>query len=337
MPNPARNLPNSPDAAGDGRVVPWPRDAAEARPVSPLLEPVEAFIATKGGGEGLFPTGIDGVNVLKVFERKLPMRQIYRPSLCIVVQGAKEILYGEEALRYGAMECLVVTLEMPATGRIVEAAPEKPYIGMTIELDVAMLRGVLEQLPARPTPTRSGPCLFVAPVEDGLAECVLRLLRLSATPQAIPILGPALLREICYWLLSGPYGGELCKLALPDTTVERIARAISLLHSGFAGTLRVEQLAAAAGMSASSFHQHFKALTFMTPVQFQKQLRLLEARRLMVTASASVAEAAYQVGYESASQFSREYSRMFGLAPKRDVLNLQRQYAAYLGRGAKPA
>jgi transcriptional regulator GlxA family with amidase domain len=145
------------------------------------------------------------------------------------------------------------------------------------------------------------------------------------------------MREICYWLLSGPNAGELCKLALPETHAARVVKALHLMHADLARTLRVEQLAEAARMSASSFHQHFKALTSMTPLQFQKQLRLIEARRLMVAEAANVTSAAYQVGYESASQFSREYSRMFGVAPKRDVMNQQRRYSEYLGRKVQSA
>ncbi|TCT03251.1 AraC family transcriptional regulator [Aquabacter spiritensis] len=300
---------------------------------SALLAAVTDHIEGQGGGQGLFPTRIDAVHILRSFQARLPMRQIYRPSLCVVLQGAKEILFGESTLRYGTMECLAVGMALPATGRIVEASPEAPYIGVTIELDVAMLRDVLQQLDTPPNPPVSpGPCLFVSRVDDPLADCVLRLLRMSQTPNAIAILSPSVMREICYWLLTSPGGGELCKLALPDSNVERVAKAITLLHANFAQTLRVEQMAEAARMSPSSFHQHFKALTSMTPLQFQKQLRLLEARRLMLAAAASVAEAAYQVGYESASQFSREYSRMFGAAPKRDVMNLHRQYSEYMSR-----
>jgi AraC-like DNA-binding protein len=268
----------------------------------------------------------------------MPMRQIYRPSLCIVIQGAKELLFGEDRLHYGAMECLVVSVELPASGRIVEASPDAPFVGVTIDFDVATMRDVLEQLDTPPFPSSSpGPCVFVGQVDEPLAECVLRLIRMSETPKAIPILYPSVMREICYWLLSGPHGGELCKLALPESNIERVVKAIYLLHANFARTLRVEQLADAARMSPSSFHQHFKALTSMTPLQFQKQLRLLEARRLMMAEAANVTEAAYQVGYESASQFSREYYRMFGVAPKRDVKNQQRLYSEYAGRKVRSA
>ncbi|MBS7542514.1 AraC family transcriptional regulator [Ancylobacter oerskovii] len=305
---------------------------------SPLLSAVTAYIDAQGGGEGLFPTCMEGVNIISSFQEQMPMRRVYRPSLCVVLQGAKQILFGEDVLDYGEMECLVVSVELPASGRIVKASPNEPFIGLTIDLDVAMMRDVLEQLetPRRATST-DGPCVFVGQVDEPLADCVARLVRMADTPKAVPILYPSVMREICYWLLSGPHGGELYHLALPDSHVTRVVKAIYFLRDSFAKTLRVEQMAEVARMSPSSFHQHFKALTSMSPLQFQKELRLLEARRLMVADAASVAEAAYRVGYESASQFSREYSRMFGVAPKRDAINQKRLYATYGSREVRTA
>ncbi|CAN7647481.1 AraC family transcriptional regulator [Phenylobacterium sp. LjRoot219] len=295
---------------------------------SSLVAAVTAYIEARGGGPGLFSTPIDDVNIVRSFQAMMPRRQIYRPSLCVVLQGAKEIVFGDEMLQYNAMECLVVSVELPANGRIVEASEAAPFVGVTIDLDVAMMRAVLEQLDTPPAPA-SGPCVFVSKVDEPLADCILRLIRMADRPKAIPILYPSVMREICYCLLSGPHGGELCNLALPESNTQRVVKAIYLLRENFAQTLRVEQLAEAARMSPSSFHQHFKALTSMTPLQYQKQLRLLEARRLMVAEAANVTDAAYQVGYESASQFSREYSRTFGVAPKRDAMNQQRLYRAY--------
>ena len=332
----SKNLPNP--AVGDtlrveGRVLRWPRNPPEVRVPPSLFGAVTAYIEAQGGGQGVFPTPLGGFNIVRSFKERMRMRQVYKPSICVVLQGAKEIILGEDTIRYGTMECLAVGMTLPATGHIVEASPDAPYTGLTLELDVAMIRDVLEQLEVPPAPPAgSGPCLFVRPVDEPLAECVIRLLRMCETPQAIPILFPSVMREICYWLLSGPNGGELCKLVEPESNTARIAKALHLMHEDIARTLRMEELADVARMSLSSFHQHFKAMTSMTPLQFQKQLRLLEARRLMVTEDASVTEAAYQVGYESASQFSREYSRTFGVAPKRDVMNQQRLYSEYVGR-----
>ncbi len=331
LPKPTRE--DSPPV--EGRVLPWPRKPPEVRVSSPLLEAVNAYMEAEGGGHGRFPTPLPGVSMLRQFQQRLPMRQLYRPSICIVLQGAKDLHIGEDTFSYGAMECLAVGMELPATGHIVEASPDRPYIGMTLDIDIGLMREVLEQLDAPPAPPSStGPCVFVRQVDEPLADCVIRLIKLCDTPKAIPILYPSIMREICYWLLTGEHGGELCKLAIPETSAARIRKAIYVLHADIARTLRVEQLAEAAGMGVSSFHQHFKTLTSMSPLQFQKQLRLIEARRLMVTEAVNVTEAAYQVGYESASQFSREYSRMFGVAPKKDVTALQQAYADYVGRTA---
>ncbi|WP_246333326.1 AraC family transcriptional regulator [Aureimonas mangrovi] len=307
-------------------------------PLPQLLATATAHIDAQGGGQGLFPTAMEGVNIVRSFQAMMPIRQIYSPSLCVVLQGAKEILFGAERLEYRELECLVVSVEMPACGRVIEASEAAPYVGMMIDLDIAMLRDVLNQMDATPEPASGpGPCAFVGKVDEPLADCVSRLIRMSQTPKAVPILYPSVMREICYWLLSGPHGGEICNLALPESNTERIVRAIYLLRRNFARTMRVEQLASEARMSPSSFHQHFKAMTSMTPLQFQKQLRLLEARRLMIADAASVSEAAYQVGYESASQFSREYSRTFGIAPKRDAASLHRLYDQYGGRELQSA
>ena len=305
---------------------------------SALLAAVNAYVEGQDGGQGLFPTPMEGFNIVRSCQAMMPMRALYRPSLCVVLQGGKEIHFGEDRLSYGAMECLVVSVELPASGRIIDASPDAPYIGVTIDLDVPVMREVMEQLDEPPVPPSGpGPCMFVCHVDEPLADCILRLVRMSGTPKAVPILYPSVMREICFWLLNSPHGGELYRLALPESNIERVVKAISLLHANFSRTLRIEELAEAARMSQSSFHQHFKALTSMTPLQFQKQLRLLEARRLMVADAASVAEAAYQVGYESASQFSREYSREFGVAPKRDAMNQQRLYSQYASRTVRTA
>lgn len=305
-------------------VLPKSRGVEGGGAAAALFKAATDFIDARGGGEGHFQTPMGGVHIMRAFQEIMPIRRMYRPSLCLVIEGAKQIMFGETTLDYGEMECLVVSIELPARGRMIGATPRNPFLGVTIEFDVAMLRDVMQQLATPPIPSPdSGPCVFVGQVDEPLSESILRLVRMAKTPDAIPVLYPSTMREICYWLLTGPYGSEIAKLALPETHTERVARAIHFLHQNFRQTLRVEQLAEAAKMSASSFHHHFRAMTSMTPVQFQKQLRLLEARRLMVSDAANVSEAAYEVGYESVSQFSREYSRAFGAAPKRDVLNFK--------------
>ncbi|WKL56091.1 AraC family transcriptional regulator [Asticcacaulis sp. ZE23SCel15] len=327
MPETSINLPIP--AKPDSKVV-----QLHPRPLSPaatgaspmlagLLRDVTAYIETQGGGQGVFKTAVSNVNILRCFQAMMPMRKIYKPSMCVTLQGSKEILLGDEQLDYRAMEFLVVSVEVPGSGRIVEASPTEPYVGMVIDFDSAMMRDVMAQVDDIPATPESARCVFVGKVDDRLAECILRLVRLSDTPKAVPVLYPSIMKEIYYWLLTGPHGAQLRKLAMPESNMERVANAIYLIRDNLAKTIRVEALASEARMSPSSFHQHFKRMTSMSPLQYQKQLRLLEARRLLMADAANVSDAAYQVGYESTSQFSREYSRMFGMAPKRSLMTLR--------------
>ncbi|MDE1992359.1 MAG: AraC family transcriptional regulator [Rhizobiaceae bacterium] len=291
---------------------------------SDLKEAITAFTKAHGGGNHFFPTPVGGFYLMQSTQQMMPHPMVYKPTLCLVIQGAKQLLLGDAIFDYGEMQALIVSIELPAFGRVIKASEEEPYLAISLEFDVGIMREVMEQLDTPPKPNgNTGFGLFVQDVEDQLADCMLRLMRLVETPKAIPVLYPAIMREICFWLLTGPNGGEVCKLGLPDSHTRRIADAIRVLRENFAEPIRIEQLAAVARMSPSSFHQHFKTLTSMTPLQYQKQLRLLEARRLMTTGSSNVAGAAYQVGYESASQFSREYARMFGAPPKRAVMEMR--------------
>lgn len=291
-----------------------------------LIQAATRYVEAEGGGEGYYRTPVNGVHVMRSFRLIDSNHSICTPSLCIVLRGAKEILYGDQTLRYGAMHCLVAGIEVPSCGRLVEASPDEPYLGMTIDIDVAMMRDVLAQIDPPPLPTSySG--LFVVDVTRPFAESALRLLNLVNTPEAIPVLAAPILRELYYWLLTGPQGGRICGLALPDSHMDRIGRAIVHLRRHYAERVSVNELAAVAAMSSSSFRSHFKSLTATSPIQFQKHLRLLEARRLMLAESANVTQAAFQVGYSSTSQFSRDYSRTFGAAPKRDVAQARAEFA----------
>ena len=223
----------------------------------------------------------------------------------------------------GAGQALVVSVEMPAFGRVAQASPTEPYLGVIIEFDPAVMREVAEGLDAPPSGKDLGPGALVTDLNGQLIDCTLRTIRLLETPKAIPVLYPAIMREICYWLLTGPHGGEVMRMTLANSHAQRVVKAIHTLRDRFAEPIRIDELASIAKMSPSAFHRQFKAITAMTPLQYQKQLRLLEARRLIVAEAANVETAAFQVGYESPSQFSREYSRMFGAPPRRDVVALR--------------
>ena len=203
------------------------------------------------------------------------------------------------------------------------ASPSEPYLGLIIEFDLAILREVLGELETPPKAAdriREG--VFVTDFDGPLESCALRMVDLLDTPKAIPVLYPAIMREICYWLLTGPHGSEVVAMTLANSHTQRVISAIHTLRDRFAETVRIEELASIAQMSSSALHRQFKAITSMTPLQYQKQLRLLEARRLMVADAANAETAAFLVGYESPSQFSREYSRMFGVPPRRDITSL---------------
>jgi AraC-like DNA-binding protein len=288
-----------------------------------LVEAVTHYTNAQAG-ESPYATAIEGLTILRSNHEKQPSHMIFKPALCVVVQGAKWTAFGNKRFDYKAGQALIVSLEMPAFGRVTEASPSEPYLGLVIEFDLAMMHDVMEGLDSPPAAGGDiGRGVFVTDFEGPLADCVLRMVRLLGTPKAIPALYPVIMREICYWLLTGPHGGEVAKMTLANSHAQRVISAIHSLRDRFAEPVRIDELAAIAQMSPSAFHRQFKALTSMTPLQYQKQLRLLEARRLMVSNAANVETAAFEVGYESPSQFSREYSRMFGTAPRRDIASLR--------------
>ena len=279
-------------------------------------------------GRSPFVTCVEGLTILRSNHQRRANHLLYKPALCITVQGTKSATFGDQCHLYGAGQALLISVEMPGFGIVTEASPTKPYLGVILELDLAMLRDVASELVDPPKPSAAlGSGVFVTDFDGPLADCVLRILRLLETPSAVPVLYPAMMREISYWLLSGPHGREVIRMTLSNSHEHRILQAIHFLRNHFAEPVRMGVLAAIAQLSPSAFHRQFKAITLMTPLQYQKQLRLLEARRLMSSEAANVEKAAFRVGYESPSQFSREYVRMFGISPRRDI-NLLKGVAA---------
>lgn len=297
-------------------------------PQSVLKNAIARYLDARHPGEnGVFPTSVDGLVLMRNTTPDVLNHLVYRPAMCLVAQGAKCVMLNDQVLLYAQMQSLVISVELPGVGRITQASPDRPYLAISLEFDPLVLREVLAQLPLQPAPAEPGLGLYVEDTDAALADCMQRLVDALDTPAMLPVLAPLLMREVCARLLTGPNGGRLCTLALPAGHAQRVGEAIRLLRTEFTRALRIEELAATANMSTSSFHQHFKQLTSMTPLQYQKRLRLLEARRLMQVEDANVTRAAYQVGYESPSQFSREYTRMFGVPPKRDALASRRTAA----------
>ncbi len=289
----------------------------------PLTVPPEliALASEFAPAEGANDTAIPGLQLLRLNEpgARLPAR--YEPGLVIVVQGRKRATLGRQTLVYDALHHLVVSVTMLPVAQVIEASPERPYLCVRLQADpreigsLVMASQEAEALPPA-TPAQG---LALAPTSPELLDATLRLLRLLKTPRDAPVLAPLALREIHYRVLTGELGPQLRLLSLADSHAQRIAQAIDLMKRRFAEPLRVEDIARAAAMSPSSFHEHFKHVTTLSPLQYQKQLRLHHARGLMLGQGLDVAEAGHRVGYESASQFSREYRRMFGAPPRAEV------------------
>jgi AraC-like DNA-binding protein len=249
-----------------------------------------------------------------------PVSGLFEPKICLVLQGAKQIMIGEQVLRYDPATFFIASVELPVSGCIIEATPERPYIGLSLDLDRDALAALISEVPGRAEAETQA--FAVSAVTPELLDPWCRLLTLLETPGDIAVLAPLAERELLYRLLRGPQGALLRQAAREDSRLSQVRQAIGWIRDHYDQPLRVEVLADRAGMSPASFHRHFRAATAMSPLQYQKSLRLQQARRLLV-ASTEAARAAYAVGYESASQFSREYTRMFGLPPARDAVRLR--------------
>lgn len=293
----------------------------------PVLKPddylseINATIARSTESDGLTPTAVDHLFFGRQSSPSLPMHLAQWPCFALVTQGAKRLTLGEEVFHYGVGDCLLVTLDLPVVSCIVEATPERPMLSLGMAIDNARLQEVLSRVSLPPEALRGdtlrGVAVHKAPPE--LLDAMLRLVRLLERPQDIAAMAPLIEQEILYRLLTGPHGPTLLRIASANSPSNKIAKAIAWLRQNYAQPLRIESLAQHVGMSASSLHHHFNLVTAMTPLQYQKRLRLQEARRLMLVDCLDVGSAGYRVGYQSASQFSREYSRQFGLSPLRDV------------------
>ncbi len=256
-----------------------------------------------------------------------PVYGVFKPSLCIIVQGAKDVWLAQERFRYSPADYLVASVNVPVIAQVAEATPQCPYLSLKLEITPKQVLDVLSSLNTQVTTKKSsGHAIFVSRIEAPLLEAVLRLVRLLDNPGDIPVLLPLLVKEILYRVLQGPHGESLEQIAIEGSYTYRIRNVIERLINRYDQAFRIEDLAEMANMSIPSFHRHFKEITAMSPLQFQKQLRLQEARRLLLAESADAAEVAFRVGYESPSQFSREYSRMFKLPPKEDMKRMKSNY-----------
>ena len=271
------------------------------------------------------------INALGLFRRDAPAPPCFcviEPSVVLVAQGIKQLRMGTETYRYDTSQFLITSLELPATSEVIEASATQPCLGLSLKLDLRLLAELIAQGNLPPPRDRSvGLGIGLGTANAAILGPFERLLMLLEEPDVIPVLAPMIQREIHFRLLMSDQAAKLRQIASVDSQSHRIAKAIDWLKLNFARTLRIEALAERAQMSAPTFHHHFRQLTSMSPLQYQKLLRLNEAKRLMLNEQLDAASAAFAVGYESPSQFSREYSRLFGAPPKRDIAQLREQAA----------
>lgn len=283
------------------------------------------ILARSTGGDGLHRTPIPGLTIFRSTAPNAPVCGLYEPVLTVVAQGAKRVRLGEESYVYDRAHYLVVSVDLPVVSQVIQASAKEPCLCFTYALDARRIADVMAEMQA-PAP-RAAPVLrglSVSPLPPPLLDAMLRLARLLESPADLPVLAPLIEREVLYRLLTGEQGERVRHIAMTGSQTHQVTRAIAWIRENYTQPLRVEDLAHTVNMSVSSLHHHFKAVTAMSPLQYQKRLRLSEARRLMLSEMRDAASAAHQVGYESPSQFNREYSRQYGAPPMRDVAELRR-------------
>ncbi|CAN7248685.1 AraC family transcriptional regulator [Pararhizobium sp. LjRoot235] len=304
-------------------------------PRTPRSQELIDLIARFAKEDGDHETSIPGLSVHRRSGTGIRACGAYKPSLALIVQGAKQVALGDDVYRYGHGDYLLTSIDLPVTTQIVEATVEKPYLSMTFQIDTVKIVGLdhAGQADHSSAPATRG--MAVSELTPELEDAAARLLRLLDRPQDVAVLLPLIEQEILYRLLTGPQSGRLRQMAITDSQSHQINRACIWLKEHYAVPLKIEELASRVSMSVSSLHHHFKAITAMSPMQYQKQLRLQEARRLMLEEMLDAGSAGHQVGYESQSQFSREYARQYGEPPRRDVGRVRRSLMDRLTGGAE--
>ncbi|WP_046227014.1 AraC family transcriptional regulator [Paenibacillus dauci] len=273
--------------------------------------------------EGIQPTQILSLSLIRNSELTNAIHMIYEPAICLVAQGRKQVMLGQESYEYGPLDYFLVSVDLPISGQVIEADRDHPYLAVRLALDPAQILEMVQETELQAAAAPAKRALCVSRTDLGLTDAILRLVRLLETPDHIEVLAPLLIREILYRIWQDQQGDILRQLAVTGSSTSRVAGVIKHIKQYYDQPLRVEELAAAGSMSSSSLHRYFKEVTGMSPLQYQKQVRLQEARRLLLSEAADAAEVGYRVGYESPSQFSREYARLFGLPPISDMKRLR--------------
>jgi AraC-like DNA-binding protein len=274
--------------------------------------------------DGIHTTAIPSLRLVRASNISEPLHAIYEPSLLLIAQGSKIVMLANESYQYDPASYLVASVHLPICGQIIQATPQEPYLCIQLSFSINQILDIIKESDQIwSNKMDSGRGLVVNKTSLTLLDAVLRLVRLLETPQDIPILSPLIIREILYRILQDDQGNFIKQFAIIGSHAHSIAKVIKLINNDFLKPLRIEELAAKANMSTSALHNQFKKVTAMSPLQYQKLIRLQEARRLLLSESSDAAEIGYRVGYESPSQFSREYARMFGLPPISDVKRLR--------------
>lgn len=306
---------------------PLPQADAVVAPSEPDLRRLVSLVSAHAPFDGRFELHFPGLYATRSSRTDTELvHAVARPVLCIIAQGAKSVMIGQDVYEYDASRMLIFSVDLPVTGQVTRASRSEPYLSLRLDLDphrVAEL--ALKVYPSGLSQVQENRGVYGCQVDAGIVNAATRLVELAANPADAELLAPLVVDEILIRLLRSRVGCRVAQIGLADSSMHRIAKAISWLRANFSRPMKVEGLAGLAHMSVSSFHQHFKSVTTMSPLQYQKALRLQEARRLMLSTMMDAAVASRQVGYQSASQFSRDYGRFFGSAPVRDISRLREQ------------
>ncbi len=285
------------------------------------------LIARYAKQDGAHETAIPRLHVFRRSTPSEPVHAVHKAAICFIAQGRKQMIVGEEVFHYGPSQHLLVSMDLPVMGRVIEASEAEPYLGMKLEFDLDLAAEMILKIPA---PTEEmGLGVATRQTSPELLDAAIRLLRLHESPEDAAELAPLIEREIIYRLLKSDQCGCVRRMLQPQAHHRHVGRAITWIKENYTRSFSIEEVASLSGMSPSSLHQHFREATAMSPLQYQKQLRLQEARRLILSRSIDAATAGHSVGYDSPSQFSREYKRLFGAPPQRDIDRLRTEPQRY--------
>jgi len=310
--------------AEDERALSWeamPAPSSSRPDTAPLLAELAQRVARHAPVDGVHETGVAGACAIRRSRpQEVCVPTLYAPAVFLIAQGAKTVSLGAEDFAYDARRLLVLSCDLHVKAQVTQASPARPYLCLRLQIDPAEVAALLLRMPPAQAPREAtARAAWLSAASGPLLDAAVRLLRAADDPREATLLGPLAMQEILVRLLASEHGARLAQAARPDAAAHRIAQAIDWLKANAAEPMRIDALAARVHMSASSLHHHFRAVTGLSPLQYQKALRLQEARRLLLGGRLEVSRVAHRVGYESASQFSRDYSRHFGDAPSREL------------------